>query len=817
MKKLKKLFTFTPLAVLSTPILLVACTTNDTTPEQPPITSNPDTGSEVSPTPPKNSSNQPNNETNSNEATNTSTRVTQGFVKNPNLAIEKFFELGLDKYVSIIKINDQLVKSRALARNLFNGGVLEANFRPHFDRSLITQAQQEQLDYFDINLNDFTFKFKYGALKVNPDNATEAWLPIEVTAGQRYTNKKKLYASRILNTKVTGFAKDPYYQFGELATTAYLEANPINISLKTDVKTSITEIIQGFNNIWIADYAPISKNGQEYLDAWNNLQKRRWNYLAQYFNISNTTPKALTFQIQPQTWLNKTTDSIEVVIPSTNIRIFVENITQDISNPNQINLDVRLGIKHELSKDEKLKKLGTMPSAERGQFYKNEWGKNVRLKQEITNSATSQHNLISFLTNDAQVYNKNYISPYNYRFVEKGLLVPLGDFSVKSQSDKVKYQIIRAFVNPEYSRSYIFTLLATSKDNSFEPQEVTVKFEVPKRGYIFAKSLQDSPIAYEMKIDGLKRQDLTQVTDSVNQDLGTKITTGGFLDDRNIYLAYQTYVSIHAGEDILVEAQTPVFAPFDGKVISSYYLPSETVGAGIGTQVIMEVNKTDLVGKLDQKVLDTKFRDVNKIYLVFIHLDYNTTLQLYGSSLEADFRNRRTKVYFNTITPQNPKLVKAGDIIGYVGAKEVNGGWTPHVHMELWDGNPIQLSQNGFTIDGRGSKGQFWSQEARSKYLESGKYDQFEQNSVFALKNLGTWGKQLPEIEKFDPVTLEKVRSPRTPGPKKYLPYLYNYETINTRFKPLWDPNYIIQLRDNNSLSFSVLDIFDFLEKKYRV
>lgn len=122
---------------------------------------------------------------------------------------------------------------------------------------------------------------------------------------------------------------------------------------------------------------------------------------------------------------------------------------------------------------------------------------------------------------------------------------------------------------------------------------------------------------------------------------------GGYLEDRS-YLFRNKYHAergtfIHLGVDYNVPANTEVAIPYDCTVIDRWYDPDKN--GGWGGRLVLEVHK-----------------NYEPDYMVFAHLKpYN--LPMPGKKL------------------YNSKYLSP--IIGVIGEEHENGGWYPHLHIQI--------------------------------------------------------------------------------------------------------------------------------------
>jgi 4-aminobutyrate aminotransferase-like enzyme/Ser/Thr protein kinase RdoA (MazF antagonist) len=129
---------------------------------------------------------------------------------------------------------------------------------------------------------------------------------------------------------------------------------------------------------------------------------------------------------------------------------------------------------------------------------------------------------------------------------------------------------------------------------------------------------------------------------------GARYAIGLYGEDRNCYAGEQFKTdapemrSVHTGIDLFIEADTPIHAPLPGRVVS---VMDNAFAYDYGPTVILEHRAG---------------ADGPPIYTLYGHL------------------SRRT---LKTVAAG--QTVEAGQVIGYVGDPSVNGGWAPHVHVQI--------------------------------------------------------------------------------------------------------------------------------------
>ena len=130
---------------------------------------------------------------------------------------------------------------------------------------------------------------------------------------------------------------------------------------------------------------------------------------------------------------------------------------------------------------------------------------------------------------------------------------------------------------------------------------------------------------------------------------GASYAIGLYGEDRDIYKGdqFKTHASPewrsqHLGIDIFIAADTPLYAPLAGRVLS---VVDNDARYDYGPTVILE-HQAGIGGPL--------------FWTLYGHLSRETLK-----------------------TVQSGQRVEAGQLIGFIGCHEVNGGWSPHLHFQI--------------------------------------------------------------------------------------------------------------------------------------
>lgn len=122
-----------------------------------------------------------------------------------------------------------------------------------------------------------------------------------------------------------------------------------------------------------------------------------------------------------------------------------------------------------------------------------------------------------------------------------------------------------------------------------------------------------------------------------------KVGYGGYREKRMLYRTSRHFGedrNIHLGLDLWVSAGTPVFCPLSGTIHSLAF--------------------------------NDKPLDYGATIIVEHSLPSGPLFSLYGHLSKSSIEGRRAG-----------EAVAAGDILAYIGEKEENGGWVPHLHFQL--------------------------------------------------------------------------------------------------------------------------------------
>ncbi len=207
------------------------------------------------------------------------------------------------------------------------------------------------------------------------------------------------------------------------------------------------------------------------------------------------------------------------------------------------------------------------------------------------------------------------------------------------------------------------------------------------QGIFLKGSIQQNSNRAHIVMPTIKREKIKKYNPDLSSSYGVPMISGGFGEARHFY-STSNNPSIHMGDDVFVKAHTEIIAPYDGEIIASWgkSMVGE-LGGGFGAQVVMKVKTKDM--NLSEKAKKA-FKDEEFAFLTFGHLSQESPKLLKGhvDTQNITYRKQVWNWSYNTdISPHHSLKVKKGQVIGKVGILNENGGWVPHVHVEVYKGS----------------------------------------------------------------------------------------------------------------------------------
>ena len=228
-------------------------------------------------------------------------------------------------------------------------------------------------------------------------------------------------------------------------------------------------------------------------------------------------------------------------------------------------------------------------------------------------------------------------------------------------SEKPAWGVLEKWINihPELAACYfrkacgfsahpnLVSFKSFSSDNQFSLKELlpSLNFEQVEN---VDMSVGSTWLGHEFEYTDLDLSNFKMV--QLTKNSPTSLFAGGYLETRPFYStsAYQIegnsgpeYRTVHLGIDFWIKEQTPVHAFYDAEI---YSVHNNNYDKDYGPTIILK-----------HKIAEGKF-----FYSLFGHLSKNSLSLL-----------------------QKGDTVKQGDLLGYVGTSDENGGWVSHLHFQL--------------------------------------------------------------------------------------------------------------------------------------
>ena len=148
-------------------------------------------------------------------------------------------------------------------------------------------------------------------------------------------------------------------------------------------------------------------------------------------------------------------------------------------------------------------------------------------------------------------------------------------------------------------------------------------------------------------VDLKKLSSQLSFTEYINKELKLKdkrVAIGGYLEERDFYLDSDLFAgdhrTMHLGIDVWLEPETPIYVPLDGTVIAN-------------------ANNDN-------------------------YLDYGYTIitqhRYQGEIIHCLFGHLSESMFYEWKTGDQ---ITEGSTLCYIGTTEQNGGWAPHLHLQL--------------------------------------------------------------------------------------------------------------------------------------
>ncbi len=212
------------------------------------------------------------------------------------------------------------------------------------------------------------------------------------------------------------------------------------------------------------------------------------------------------------------------------------------------------------------------------------------------------------------------------------------------------------------------------------------------QGLFLDPQYQSHSLRAHIIMSNIQREKIKTYNSDLSSSFGVPLISGGYGDARHFYSKKQNSLSLHLGDDVFVKSGTQIFAPYKGEVVAAWGKSQVgEIGGGLGGQVIMRVKVSDM--NISNSVAK-ELKNETFVYISFGHLSLSSTGIFPNTSSEKQhidatkFHQGIWNWQYNiNIDFKHPYKVQKGQVIGEIGTLKENGGWIPHVHVEVRKGS----------------------------------------------------------------------------------------------------------------------------------
>lgn len=346
--------------------------------------------------------------------------------------------------------------------------------------------------------------------------------------------------------------------------------------------------------------------------------------------------------------------------------------------------------------------------------------------------------------------------------------------------------------------------------NSQELVKVEKHLGVGRYSLLFDKQFTKQNIkAPAFATEGITTKNLPSIDKTFFGHYNSQLFSGGYASARAFYADNVVVPKfVHIGEDYIAPDFQPVLAPYDGQIVAAYELTTKVVATGVGTVVVIKIPVANLDWSPKEKEIYLNGNNEH-IYMSFLHLDAGKTLNntsLGWQSETVTLGKDRTIKVAPTVSVNTPTEVKKGQIIGFLGTQDTNGGWMAHAHVNLYTNRNFWLSPNHFNRESKQS-----NIDKRVK-----EYKKTDKDKKITYRNFGNIGVEYvlspKAVHEVDPKTgLSLKDEKRKPKALKELrTYVDNISMLSKeQSKGYADPNLVYKLRDSKTFAFGIEDLFE--------
>nr|WP_307916709.1 hypothetical protein [Mycoplasmopsis bovis] len=208
--------------------------------------------------------------------------------------------------------------------------------------------------------------------------------------------------------------------------------------------------------------------------------------------------------------------------------------------------------------------------------------------------------------------------------------------------------------------------------------------------------------------EGITTKNLPSIDKTFFGHYNSQLFSGGYASARafyadNVVVPRDLYTLV---KTILLQIFNQSWLLMTDKLLLAYELTTKVVATGVGTVVVIKIPVANLDWSPKEKEIYLNDNDKH-IYMSFLHLDAgktlnNTSLGWQSETVTLGDKNRTIKVA-PTVSADTPTEVKKGQIIGFLGTQDTNGGWMAHAHVNLYTNRNFWLSPNHFNKESKQS------------------------------------------------------------------------------------------------------------------
>lgn len=647
---------------------------------------------------------------------------------------------------------DQLMKNNFLIKYM------------DFNQTKFKSIIEKQFQLSDDFLKRLKFSVDYNNIFYDPGNYFDILIPVNVRLYLENHDKAEYAKGMFINQAIKLRVANVKYKDKEKYSDLLNVYQKIKAIKDSDFEIQLKDSIN-------------SKTMQDLIEKWgiNQLDTKQLNEI---FAIKNSIFENLQKE-------NSHNEKIKLKMTAFDVDFNDETLAR-----NEGILKIRLGVINVDSKQNKKELTNSVPEAGitfNVKFkFDNEFLTYLKLKETIKISTIFQNEINTDHTN---LKKDNLIIKSNNRSIKK-----IEVMNLKSINFRQSEVSLNVYLENQTQPIIIKKYLGTNKDSLLFEKEFT-KRNIKAPNFV---------------TDRITTTNLASIKKDFFIAYNSSIFSGGYGISRGFYGNdnIKTPSFLHFGEDYLAPDYQAIVMPYDGQMIAAYELPAKNAWTGVGTVVVIKIPVANLDWSPKEKEI---YLNDNKsdIYLSFLHLDAQKTLNNPIIDLKSTVGKMGDKRAINVaegITPQSPKEIKKGTIIGYLGNEASNGGWMSHVHINLYSNRKQYLSPNYFSIDQKPDL-----DESRiNKYYDS------QKNLYTPIGNIGVIGNSLTNVfvNQINPVTGEEIKKEKDKKDPIKLNeialYKNNLSITNTEIKKGYlNPNIIYNLRNDKTISFGIEEFFN--------